>query len=125
MANEPILIIDDNALNLELITYLLTMHQYDVHTAASSNEAIKTLKTFQPLIILTDLQLPDIDGIELIQKLKADEKYKHIPIIAITARAMKGDKEKALAVGCDEYITKPIDVKTLPGIVGSYLRKKK
>lgn len=125
MANEPVLIIDDNTLNLELLSYLLTMHEYQVHTAATANEALKILETLQPQIILADLQLPDIDGIELIRTLKSDEKYRHIPIIAITARAMKGDKEKAFAVGCDEYITKPIDVRTLPDVIANYLRKEK
>ena len=125
MAGEPILIIDDNILNLELISYLLVLQKYEIRTATNSKDAMEILNTFTPRLILMDLQLPDIDGLDLTRKLKADKKYQHIPIIAITARAMKGDKEKALAAGCIEYITKPIDVKTLPKIVDDYLCGKK
>lgn len=121
MAGEPILIIDDNVLNLKLVTYLLTAKGYDIHTAANAEEAMKTLKTFQPRLILMDIQLPGMDGFELTKKLKADPNYKNIPIIAITAYAMKGDKEKVLAAGCDGYIAKPIDTRTFPDIINKYL----
>lgn len=121
MAGEPILIIDDNLLNLKLVTYLLTAKGYDVHTAFDAEEGLRILKTFKPQLILMDIQLPGMDGLELTKKLKADPKYKDIPIIAITAYAMKGDKEKALAAGCDGYISKPIDTRTLPDFIRDYL----
>jgi CheY-like chemotaxis protein len=69
-----------------------------------------------------DLQLPDMDGLQLTQKLKQDARYKHIKIIALTAYAMKGDRAKALAAGCDDYITKPIDVDGLPKVVAQHLK---
>jgi len=122
MPGEPILIIDDNILNLELVTFLLSTKGYDIRTASDAEEALKTLKVFQPRLILMDIQLPDIDGFELTKKLKADPNYKDILIIAITAFAMKGDKEKVVAAGCDGYIAKPIDTRTLANIIAGYLR---
>ncbi len=122
MAGESILIIDDNILNLELINYLLTTKGYAITTATNADEAMKALATMQPQIILMDIQLPGIDGLALTQQLKADPKYKNTPIIAITAYAMKADKEKALAAGCDGYITKPIDTRTLPEVIEGYLK---
>jgi CheY-like chemotaxis protein len=122
MTKETILIIDDNLLNLKLVTYLLTEKGYDVRSALNAKEALKILKTFQPHLILMDIQLPDIDGFELTKKLKADPNYKDIPIIAITAYAMKGDKERIIAAGCDGYIAKPIDTRTLPDIIAGYFR---
>lgn len=120
MAAEPILIIDDNLLNLKLVTYLLTAKGYDIHTAANAEVALSILKTFQPRLILMDIQLPGMSGLELTKMLKSDPNYKNIPIVVITAYAMKSDKEKAIAAGCDGYITKPIDTRTLPNIIGKY-----
>ena len=121
MAGELILIIEDNPLNLKMVDYLLTTKGYRVHTASDAKEALHALITLQPDLILMDLQLPGMDGFELTRKLKSEDKYQDIPIIAITAYAMKGDKEKALAAGCNGYIAKPIDTKTLPDIIAEYL----
>lgn len=121
MAGEPILIIDDNFLNLELVSYLLASKGYAIHTASNAKEALDEIKTLQPRLILMDIQLPDMDGFALTKQLKADPNYRDIPIIAITAYAMKGDKEKALAAGCDDYIAKPINTRTLPDIIAKYL----
>lgn len=117
-----ILIIDDNPMAVKLLDFLLTANGYETHSALNAEDALNLLKTFQPQLILMDLQLPGIDGLELTRKLKNDPLYKHICIIAITAYAMKGDKEKALEAGCNGYITKPVDVRTLPGIVAEYLK---
>lgn len=125
MARAPILIIDDNPLNLKLVNYLLTAKGYEIHTATNAEEAMSLLSTFQPSLILMDLQLPGMDGLTLTRQLKSDPKYQKIPIIAITAYAMKGDKEKALEAGCDGYISKPIDTKTLPNVIAEYLIMKK
>jgi CheY-like chemotaxis protein len=73
-------------------------------------------------LILMDIQLPGIDGLELTRRLKKDSRYRKIVIIALTAYAMKGDEEKARAAGCDGYITKPIDTRTLPAVIAQYLR---
>jgi CheY-like chemotaxis protein len=124
MAGELILIIDDNLLNLKLVNYLLTAKGYGIQTAINAEEALTILKTFQPQLILMDIQLPGMDGYELTKKLKADPKYKDIPIIALTAYAMKGDKEKVLAAGCDGYIAKPIDTRTFPDLIAEYLAAK-
>jgi len=109
MAREPILIVDDNAANLKLARVLLSVDGYEVRTAASAEEALTILERFKPRLILMDLQLPGIDGLELTRRLKADPVRREIIVLALTAYAMKGDDEKALAAGCDGYITKPID----------------
>lgn len=125
MAGEPILIVDDNPINLKLVKVLLTVEGYDVQTAMDANEALEILKTFRPQLILMDLQLPGMDGLELTRKLKTDSSLKDAAILAVTAYAMKGDEEQALAAGCDGYITKPIDTKNLPGVIAGYLAKKR
>lgn len=122
MAGEPILIIDDNAMNLKLTRVLLSSLGYDVHTATNAEEALATLATVRPRLILMDLQLPGIDGLELTRRLKADPATRDICIVALTAYAMKGDEQRARAAGCDGYITKPIDTRILPGVVAAYLQ---
>jgi two-component system cell cycle response regulator DivK len=109
MAGEPILIVDDNIANLKLARVLLSVDGYDIRTAASAEEALTVLNRFNPRLILMDLQLPGIDGLELTRMLKADPVRRGVIVLALTAYAMKGDAEKAFAAGCDGYITKPID----------------
>lgn len=121
MAGEPILIVDDNPVNLKLVRVLLTTEGYDVRTATDAEEALEALGTFHPRLTLMDLQLPGMDGLELTRRLKADPATRDIIVLALTAYAMKGDEEKALAAGCDGYIPKPIDTRTLPGVVARYL----
>ena len=121
MAAEAILIVDDNELNLKLMRVLLTKEGYQVRSASTAGEALQMLEAFEPSLILMDIQLPDINGLELTRRLKADPKTRHLVIVALTAYAMKGDKEKALAAGCDGYLTKPIDARTLPGALRQYL----
>jgi CheY-like chemotaxis protein len=103
---------------------LLSMEGYDVRVATDAAEAIAVLATFQPGLILMDLQLPGMDGLELTKRLKSDAATKDMRIVAVTAYAMKGDEEKALAIGCDGYLTKPIDTRTLPAVVAGYLRQR-
>lgn len=121
MAAEPILVVDDNPTNLKLLHVLLDGEGYEVKTATDAEEALAILQSFRPRIILMDLQLPGMHGLELTQKLKIDPKTKDTVIIAITAYAMKGDQDKATLAGCDGYITKPIDTRTLPGVLAQYL----
>jgi len=123
MAGEPILIVDDNPANLKLISYLLTNRGYQVRTALDATETLKTLGTFRPRLILMDIQLPGMDGLELTKALKSVDATRDILIVAVTAFAMKGDEQKALAAGCDGYITKPIDIRELPGVVAALLAK--
>jgi two-component system cell cycle response regulator DivK len=123
MAGEAILIVDDNVANLKLARVLLAGEGYEIRTANDAEEAILLLQAFSPRMILMDIQLPGMDGLELTRRLKSDPERRNILVIALTAYAMKGDEEKARAAGCDGYITKPIDPDTLPGVVADYLSK--
>jgi two-component system cell cycle response regulator DivK len=121
MPHETILIVDDNPANLKLTSILLRTHGYDARTAPDAEQALKGLETFRPSVILMDIQLPGMDGLELTRRLKAAPQTRDIVIIALTAYAMKGDEERALAAGCDGYIAKPIDIHTLPTIISQHL----
>ena len=121
MSGEPILIVDDNAQNLKLVRVLLSSEGYDVHTAVDAEDALEELESFAPRLILMDLQLPGMDGLELTRRLKADPTRRTIRIIALTAYAMKGDELKARAAGCDGYVAKPIDINELPRVVREHL----
>jgi two-component system, cell cycle response regulator DivK len=123
MASEPILIVDDNSQNLKLARILLSTEGYQVRTAVDAEEALRVLESFAPRLILMDLQLPGMDGLEFTRQLKADPARRGIAIVALTAYAMKGDQEKALAAGCDGYITKPIDAELLYREVASHLAR--
>jgi CheY-like chemotaxis protein len=117
---ERVLIVDDNPTNLKLVAYLVKANGYEVDTAADADAAVAAIATNRPRVILMDLQLPGIDGLELTRRLKADPATRDITIIAVTAYAMKGDEEKALAAGCDDYVTKPIDTRALPALIARY-----
>jgi CheY-like chemotaxis protein len=121
MAREPILIVDDNPINLKLLRITLKVAGYDVQTAVDAEQAMSVLAAFRPRLVLMDLQLPGMDGLELTRRLKADPATRDAIIVAVTAYAMKGDKERAFDAGCDGYVTKPIDTDTLPGLVARYL----
>jgi CheY-like chemotaxis protein len=118
---DPILVVDDNPTNLKLVSYLLSSRGYEVRLAADAEQALAILETFSPRLILMDIQLPGIDGLELTSRLRARPQTRDIVIVAVTAYAMRGDEEKALAAGCDGYIAKPIDTRALPGQVADYL----
>jgi two-component system, cell cycle response regulator DivK len=121
LAGEPVLIVDDNAVNLKLIRILLAKEGYETQTASDAEEALALLETFQPRLILMDLQLPGMDGLQLTRQLKADPRTKDILIVALTAYAMKGDEEKSRDAGCDGYITKPIDTRSMPARLRGFL----
>ncbi len=113
MAGEPILIVDDTPVNLKLTRILLVNEGYKVLTAASAEEALELLRSYRPRLILADIQLPGMDGLEMTRLIKKDERTRHIPVVALTAFAMKGDEQKAIDAGCAGYITKPIDTRSL------------
>ena len=121
---DPILIVDDNAQNLKLTRILLEGEGYDVRTAIDAESALKLLDSFAPRLILMDLQLPGMDGLALTRLLKADAGRRDIVIVALTAYAMKGDAEKAMSAGCDDYVTKPIDIDALAQLVQRHLRRR-
>ncbi|SRR5258708_7903887 len=123
MADEPILIVDDNPQNLKLARVILAKEGYDVRTAIDAEDALKILAAFTPRLILMDLQLPRMDGLELTRQIKTDPARSGIIVVALTAYAMKGDQEKALAAGCDGYMSKPIDIEELPRMVARLLAK--
>jgi two-component system, cell cycle response regulator DivK len=117
-----VLVVDDNPTNLKLARVVLSAEGLKVRTAASAEDALKVLETFTPRLILMDVQLPGLDGLELTRQLKADLRRRDIIVLALTAYAMKGDMEKALAAGCDGYMSKPIDPATLCVVVERYLQ---
>jgi CheY-like chemotaxis protein len=121
MAGEPILVVDDNPANLELVTFLLSSEGFEVRTAVDAADALAVLEEFRPRMILLDIQMPGMDGLTLTRKLKADERMRGVLIIAVTAYAMKGDEAKAREAGCDGYLSKPIDTRSLNSTVRAYL----
>jgi CheY-like chemotaxis protein len=123
MAGEAILIVDDNPVNLKLLRITLAVAGYEVRTAVDAEQAISALASFSPRLILMDIQLPGIDGLELTRRLKADPATKDTIILAVTAYAMKGDEQRALAAGCDGYVAKPIDTRTLPDAIARWLEQ--
>ena len=124
MEGTSILIVDDNPQNLKLARVVLANEGFDVRTASNAEDALQLLRTVTPRLILMDIQLPGMNGLEFTRRLKADPATRAVPVIALTAYAMKGDEEKAFAAGCDGYITKPIDVERLPVVVRSYLAER-
>jgi len=120
--NKRILVVDDNPRNLKLAFDVLEDAGYEVVEAADAEKAQIMIDRNLPDLILMDIALPGMDGLTLTRKIKANERTKHIRIIALTAFAMKGDDRKALAAGCDGYITKPIDIHQLTVQVAEILR---
>jgi CheY-like chemotaxis protein len=121
MGGEPILVVDDNAVNLKLLSVVLSIEGFEVRTAADGHELAHVLQSFHPRLILMDIQLPGLDGLALTQKLRADPTTRDIVIVAVSAYAMKSDMERALASGCDGYLAKPVDTRTLPALIAGYL----
>jgi CheY-like chemotaxis protein len=121
MPGEAILVVDDTPVNLKLTRILLEHEGYQVRTAASGEEALEVLEGFRPRLVLADIQLPGIDGLEMTRRIKAEPRNADMLVVALTAYAMKGDEEKARAAGCDGYITKPIDTRVLGARLRAYL----
>ena len=121
MPGEPILIVDDTPVNLKLTRMLLEHEGYKVRTAASAEEALELLETFHPRLVLADIQLPGMDGLEMPRHIKADPRNGDVWVVALTAYAMKGDEERAMQAGCDGYITKPIDTRALGAKLREYI----
>src|SRR5882724_3389665 len=119
--SESILIVDDVPTNLKLMSVLLSKLGYQVHTASTAEEALEIAQKIRPRLVLADILLPGMDGLEMTRRLKSAPETKSTVVLAVTALAMKGDEQKALAAGCDGYITKPIDVHQLPVQVAKIL----
>ncbi len=118
-----ILIVEDNDLNLKLFRDLLNANGYETQETKEGREAIGLTKTLMPDLILMDIQLPEISGLEVTERIKADSDIAHIPIIAVTAFAMKDDEEKILRAGCEAYISKPISISDFLGAVRRFLNE--
>lgn len=116
-----VLIVDDNVMNLELVGFILDANAFAVASASHADQALALIGTFQPDLILMDIQLPGMDGLSLTRQLKADPQTRHIVIVAFTAYAMKGDEAKMLAAGCDGYLSKPIEVATFASQVRAFI----
>lgn len=117
-----ILVVDDNLLNRKLASDLLEMEGHEVHQCDDASEALDWLaRGRMPDLVLMDISLPGMDGLTLTRQLKAQPRYASMPIVAMTAFAMKGDEQKALDAGCSGYITKPVDTRRLPSRVAEYI----
>jgi two-component system cell cycle response regulator DivK len=116
-----ILIVEDNALNIKLFCDLLTAHGHDTQAVTDSREAIDLARAFRPDLVITDIQLPHVTGIELIGMLRGDEALKEVPIMAVTAYSAVGDEERIRAAGAQAYVSKPISVVRFAQTVDSLL----
>jgi two-component system, cell cycle response regulator DivK len=123
MTGKSILLVDDSVHNLKLTRFLLTQEGFDVRTAQNAEQALVALEMHIPSLILMDIQLPGMDGLQLTRHLRRDSSLNAVPIVAFTASAIKGDEEIARASGCDGYVTKPINTRTLATILRGYLNQ--
>lgn len=104
------MVVEDNALNIKLFCDLLNAHGHETEPVTDSREALDAARTFKPDLVITDIQLPYVTGIELMEMLRADEELKDVPIMAVTAYAAAGDDERIRAAGAQAYVSKPISV---------------
>lgn len=121
MSSQRILLIEDNPVNLELARDVLEAAGYLVLEAKTAEEGVKLAAAALPDLILLDIRLPGMNGLDAVRILKRDLRTKNIPVVALTAQAMRGDQEAAFAAGFNGYITKPINTRTLPGEVRRWL----
>jgi len=112
-----ILLVEDNPQNRYLMTFLLESHGYTVDVAKDGATALRMLAERVPDLILMDMQLPMVDGYEATRRIKGDERLRQIPLVALTAHSMKGDRAKAIDAGCDAYVTKPVDADEIVAII--------
>ena len=118
---KTILIVEDNDLNMKLINDLLQAHGYETMQTMDGRDVLQLARENRPDLIIMDIQLPEISGLEVTKMLKADDELKDIPVIAVTAFAMKGDEERIRQGGCEGYISKPISVPKFIETIKSYL----
>lgn len=120
---KKILLVEDNPVNMRLIRLTLKTDGYEFTEATNGEEALTLAAEVVPDLIVLDIQIPKIDGYEVARRIKNDDKLKHIPIIALTAHAMKGDEEKIIDAGCDMYVSKPFDTQKFRSLVQSVIHK--
>ena len=119
--SKTVLIVEDNELNMKLFNDLLEAHGINTIETRDGNGVLDIAREKKPDLILMDIQLPEISGLDITKMLKADDELKSIPVIAVTAFAMKGDEEKIRAGGCEDYISKPISVTQFIDVIQKYL----
>jgi two-component system cell cycle response regulator DivK len=118
---KTVMIVEDNDLNMKLFNDLLRANGYNTLPMRNGHEALETLKEAKPDLIIMDIQLPEISGLEVTRIIKQDERLRDIPVIAVTAFAMKGDEERIRQGGCEGYLSKPISVATFVETVRTYV----
>ena len=123
MDTHSILVIEDNKLNMKLMRGIFKLGNYQIIEAFDAETGIRLAKEHKPFLILMDIQLPGMNGLNATEIIKADPLLKDISVVALTGFAMQGDEEKALASGCDGYITKPVDVAQMLETIDEYKRK--
>ncbi len=119
-----ILLVEDNEMNRDMLSRRLTRRGYDVAIALDGEQGVAMARSEAPVLILMDMSLPGLDGWEATRQIKATPETRDIPVIALTAHAMAGDREKALAAGCDDFDTKPVDLERLLGKIETLLKGK-
>ena len=125
MSHHTVLVVEDNDMNMQLVEYLLEEGGYSIVKASSGEEALAITRDEAapaPDLILMDIHLPGMDGLSVVRQMKTDARTQRVPILALTAHAMRGDKDRFLDAGCDGYISKPIDVKTFLSSIEQYIR---
>ena len=125
MGKGRILVVEDNDMNMQLVEFLLEEGGYDIVKATSGEEALAATRdpsASAPDLILMDIHLPGMDGLSVVREMKSDPRTAGVPILALTAHAMRGDRDRFLEAGCDGYISKPIDVKTFLASIEQYMR---
>ena len=120
MAGERVLVVEDNEMSMKLFRDVLLATGYRTLEATTGRQAVELAAEHAPDLVLMDIQLPDIDGVEALSRLRANERTAAIPVLAVTAQAMQDDHERFLAVGFDDYISKPVNIVELVGTVRRY-----
>ena len=121
MSKEKVMIVEDNPQNMRLFEMILSAKSYTLLKAVDGEEALDMAMREHPDLIIMDIQLPGMNGLEVTRRLRENSAFSRIPIIAITAFAMKGDKEKAIEAGCSAYMTKPFNIRELTGMIAEML----
>ena len=120
MAGEQILVVEDNEMNMKLLRDVLYATGYRTLEATTGAEAVELASSNVPDLVLMDIQLPDFDGVQALHRLRANERTAAIPVLAVTAQAMQGDRQEFLAAGFDGYVSKPVNVRELIGTLRQY-----
>jgi CheY-like chemotaxis protein len=123
MPEKTVLVVEDDDLNMKLLREVLRLGQYGILEAIDAETGIRLARQHHPDLILMDIHLPDMDGLSATRLINADRDLRGIPVVALTALAMKGDRERALEAGCTDYLTKPYRIQDLLGILDRYLKK--